>query len=95
MQTLVNATKALKKIQSGKKVHITTYKDFCKRKNFNIPEFKNEYQFSTQPNMVLQLMKIGNQNKITSIPFQKISRINTKNSKKAAGIEKENCICKK
>jgi hypothetical protein len=31
MQTLVNATKALKKISiQGKKVHITTYKDFCK-----------------------------------------------------------------
>jgi hypothetical protein len=71
MQTLVNATKALKKIQSGKKVHITTYKDFCKRKNFNIPEFKNEYQFSTQPNMVLQLMKIEIRTRLHRFPFKK------------------------
>ena len=42
---------------NGKKVHITTYKDFNEEeiKIFDIPEFKNEYQFSTQPNMVFPI----------------------------------------
>jgi hypothetical protein len=75
-------------------VHIT-YKDFCRgNQNFNIP-VQNEYQFSTQPNMVLQLMKIEIRTRLHRFPFKKNIGISTKNSKKAAGIEKENCICKK
>lgn len=41
----------------GKKVHITTFKDFNAEdiKKFEIPEFKSHYQFSTQPNMVFTI----------------------------------------
>ncbi|MFV8363322.1 8-amino-7-oxononanoate synthase [Flavobacterium sp. ZT3P35] len=93
MQTLVNATKALKKkFQSeGKKVHITTYKDFCKEeiKNFNIPEFKNEYQFSTQPNMVFAINENwkSEQDYIDSLS-KKYRDQYKRTRKKAAGIEK-------
>ncbi|MFV8268392.1 GNAT family N-acetyltransferase [Flavobacterium sp. GT2N3] len=59
LQTLHTATIALKKMFhcKGKKIHITTYKDFHKEdiENFAIPEFKNDYQFSTQPNMVFHI----------------------------------------
>ncbi|CAM3881066.1 8-amino-7-oxononanoate synthase [Flavobacterium sinopsychrotolerans] len=59
LQTLHAATTELKKIfkSKGINIHITTYKDFNKEeiKNFDIPEFKNEYQFSTQPNMVFSI----------------------------------------
>ena len=93
MQTLVNATKALKKkFQSeGKKVHITTYKDFCKEeiKNFNISEFKNEYQFSTQPNMVFAINENwkSEQDYIDSLS-KKYRDQYKRTRKKAAGIEK-------
>lgn len=38
----------------GKKVHLTTFKDFFKDdlKSFSIPEFQQQYEFSTQPNMI-------------------------------------------
>ena len=59
LQTLRSATTALKKMfqSKGKKIHITTYKDFHKEDitNFAIPEFENDYQFSTQPNMVFHI----------------------------------------
>jgi predicted N-acyltransferase len=59
LQTLSSATIALKKIfkSKGKKVHITTYKDFHKEEitNFGSLEFKNDYEFSTQPNMVFYI----------------------------------------
>lgn len=59
MKTLHEATSELKKIfkSKGTKIHITTYKDFDNEeiKNFDIPEFKNDYQFSTQPNMVFSI----------------------------------------
>jgi predicted N-acyltransferase len=59
LQTLRSATTALKKMfqSNGKKIHITTYKDFHKEDiaNFAIPEFENDYQFSTQPNMVFHI----------------------------------------
>ncbi|MDO8316991.1 MAG: peptidogalycan biosysnthesis protein [Flavobacterium sp.] len=59
MQTLHAATTEIKKIfkSKGIKIHITTYKDFDKKeiKNFDLPEFKNDYQFSTQPNMVFSI----------------------------------------
>ncbi|MFV8332319.1 GNAT family N-acetyltransferase [Flavobacterium sp. GSP14] len=93
MQTLVNATKALKKnFQStGKKVHITTYKDFCKEeiKNFNIPEFKNEYQFSTQPNMVFAINENWKSEQDYIDSLSKKYRDQYKRArKKAADIEK-------
>ena len=59
LQTIRSATTALKKMfqSKGQKIHITTYKDFHKEDitNFGIPEFKNDYQFSTQPNMVFHI----------------------------------------
>jgi predicted N-acyltransferase len=59
LQALNSATKELKKIfkSKGKKIHITTYKDFNKEEidHFSIPEFENDYQFSTQPNMVFDI----------------------------------------
>ncbi|MFV7236514.1 8-amino-7-oxononanoate synthase [Flavobacterium sp. ZB4R12] len=59
LQALNSATTELKKMfkSKGKKIHITTYKDFDKEEinHFAIPEFENDYQFSTQPNMVFAI----------------------------------------
>ncbi|SHL80394.1 8-amino-7-oxononanoate synthase [Flavobacterium xinjiangense] len=61
IKTLKIASSALKKIfeTKGKKIHITSFKDFnqAELKNFDISEFKNNYQFSTQPNMVFTIDK--------------------------------------
>jgi hypothetical protein len=55
-QTLYKAAEALKAefAQWGKKVHITTYKDFdaAQIKQFDSGTFASFYQFTTQPNMV-------------------------------------------
>lgn len=59
LQTLKSASIVLKKrFQAfGKKIHITSFKDFDidEVQIFDIPEFKNDYQFSTQPNMVFTI----------------------------------------
>ena len=59
MKALYFATTELKKIfkSKGVTIHITTYKDFSEEeiKNFAIPEFENDYQFSTQPNMIFSI----------------------------------------
>ena len=59
IQTLHAAATELKKIfkSKGVKIHITTYKDFSEEeiRYFAVPEFKNDYQFSTQPNMVFSI----------------------------------------
>lgn len=56
LKTLSIATKELKTIfkSKGKKIHITTYKDFFKDElsPFSIPEFQRHYRFTIQPNMV-------------------------------------------
>ena len=56
IQALHSAANKLKTNFAEKniKVHITTYKDFTNAeiKNFAVPELENEYQFSTQPNMI-------------------------------------------
>ena len=61
IKTLKTASSALKKLfeTKGKKIHITSFKDFnqAELKNFDISEFKNNYQFSTQPNMVFTIDK--------------------------------------
>lgn len=93
MQTLAKASTALKKIfqSQGKKVHITTYKDFCKEeiKNFNIPEFKKEYQFSTQPNMVFSINENWKSEQDYIDSLSKKYRDQYKRArKKATGIEK-------
>lgn len=55
-QTLYAAAEAIKTefVQRGKKVHITTYKDFdaTQIKQFDSKTFASFYQFTTQPNMV-------------------------------------------
>ena len=59
LQTLYSATTELKKIfkSKGVKIHITIYKDFSVEeiRNFAMPEFENDYQFSTQPNMIFSI----------------------------------------
>jgi predicted N-acyltransferase len=59
IKTLKKATEDLKhKFKSiGKKVHITTYKDFHHNtlKNFEIEEFKSNYQYCIQPNMTFSI----------------------------------------
>lgn len=59
VQTLHAAATELKKRfkSKGIKIHITTYKDFSEDeiKDFAVPEFKNDYQFSTQPNMIFSI----------------------------------------
>ncbi|MFE3846656.1 8-amino-7-oxononanoate synthase [Flavobacterium sp. LB3P45] len=61
IKTLKTASSALKKLfeTKGKKIHITSFKDFnqAELKNFDISEFKKNYQFSTQPNMVFTIDK--------------------------------------
>ncbi|MFV5698513.1 GNAT family N-acetyltransferase [Flavobacterium sp. ZT3R17] len=59
LQALKSASIALKKKfkTQGRKIHITSFKDFNtdEIQIFDIPEFKNDYQFSTQPNMVFTI----------------------------------------
>ena len=59
IETLKKASEALKIIfkNKGKKVHITTFKDFDSSEisNFNKAGFEDFYQFSTQPNMVFKI----------------------------------------
>lgn len=59
LQTLKLATLSLKnKLKSQhKKVHVTIFKDFCLADliKFDITEFKNNFQISTQPNMVFAI----------------------------------------
>lgn len=56
LKTLYLAANEIKKRckEQGKKVHLTTFKDFFEKDltPFSIPEFQHHYQFSTQPNMV-------------------------------------------
>lgn len=59
LKTLKNASKELEKIfkNKGKKVHITTFKDFPieEIKTFHQAGFKNYFQYSTQPNMLFDI----------------------------------------
>ncbi|RTZ01705.1 GNAT family N-acetyltransferase [Flavobacterium sp. RSP49] len=75
----------------GKKIHITTYKDFNSEeiKTFRIPEFENEYAFSTQPNMVFTINEAWKteQNYIDSLS-KKYRDQNKRARKKADQIEK-------
>jgi predicted N-acyltransferase len=61
LQTLKLAAAALKKTfeSKDKKIHITSFKDFHESaiKDFDIPEFKKNFSFSTQPNMVFIINK--------------------------------------
>ncbi|AWK04498.1 8-amino-7-oxononanoate synthase [Flavobacterium crocinum] len=60
IKTLHKAVNQLKKDlkESGKKVHITSIKDFTAEEIKPLQvEFKNNYTFSTQPNMVFEIRK--------------------------------------
>ena len=92
-QTLYSATTELKKIfkSKGIKIHITTYKDFSDEeiKNFALPEFANDYQFSTQPNMVFSIDENWKSEQDYIDSLSKKYRDQYKRSrKKAAVIEK-------
>ena len=93
VQTLHAATVELKKIfkSKGITIHITTYKDFSKEEiqKFSLPEFKNEYQFSTQPNMIFSISENwkSEQNYIDSLS-KKYRDQYKRARKKANGIEK-------
>ena len=56
---LKHATAELKTVfkAKGKKIHITAFKDFKENviSYFATPDFRNNYQFSTQPNMVFSV----------------------------------------
>ncbi len=93
IQAICAATTELKnKLKSkGIAIHITTYKDFSKQeiKNFAIPEFKNDYQFSTQPNMIFSINENWNSEQDYIDSLSKKYRDQYKRArKKAEGIEK-------
>jgi len=70
--------------KQGFKVHIVSFKDFeaSEIKAFKVPDFKNYYQFCIQPNMVLQFLKTGNQNRIMLMHCPKNTEINTNEPEK-------------
>lgn len=93
IQTLHTAATELKKIfkYKGVKIHITTYKDFSEEeiRYFAVPEFKNDYQFSTQPNMVFSINENWKTEQDYIDSLSKKYRDQYKRArKKAAGIEK-------
>ena len=93
LQTLKSASIVLKKkFQTfGKKIHITSFKDFDidEVQIFDIPEFKNDYQFSTQPNMVFTINENWKSEQDYINSFSKKYRDQYKRArKKAALIEK-------
>lgn len=93
VQTLHAATVELKKIfkSKGITIHITTYKDFSKEEiqKFSLPEFKNEYQFSTQPNMIFSISDHWKTEQDYIDSLSKKYRDQYKRArKKASGIEK-------
>ncbi|OAB27923.1 Peptidogalycan biosysnthesis/recognition [Flavobacterium fryxellicola] len=93
MQALYFATTELKKIfkSKGVTIHITTYKDFGEEeiKNFAIPEFENDYQFSTQPNMIFSINENWKSEQDYIDSLSKKYRDQYKRArKKAADIEK-------
>lgn len=90
---LHEATKELKKQYKSKgiTIHITTYKDFSKTQieNFETCEFKNDYQFSTQPNMIFYINENWKIEQDYIDSLSKKYRDQYKRArKKAVGIEK-------
>ena len=93
IQALRAATTELKNIfkSKGITIHITTYKDFSKDeiRKFTQPEFKNEYQFSTQPNMIFSINENWKSEQDYIDSLSKKYRDQYKRArKKADGIEK-------
>lgn len=93
IRTLKQATIALKDIlkSEGKKVHITTFKDFYSDeiKNFDSGDFQNNLLFSTQPNMVFKINPEWKSDQDYVDALSKKYRDQYKRArKKAIGIEK-------
>ncbi len=94
IKALYTASKQLEKEfkLSGKKIHITTFKDFyaADLNNFIIPEFKKNYIYSAQPNMVFDIQKnwISEQDYIDAL-LKKYRDQYKRARKKAIGIEKK------
>lgn len=93
IKTLKKATEDLKhKFKSiGKKVHITTFKDFHHNtiKSFKIEEFKTNYQYCIQPNMTFSIPNHWKTEQDYIDSLSKKYRDQYKRArKKAIGIEK-------
>ncbi|MFC6876276.1 GNAT family N-acetyltransferase [Flavobacterium myungsuense] len=86
------ATSLIKILKKEKiKVHLLTFKDFYQEdlKTFNLSDFNHFYQFSTQPNMVLQVTKNWKTENDYINSLSKKYRDQYKRArKKAEGIEK-------
>lgn len=93
IKTLHKAINQLKKDlkTSGKKVHITSIKDFTSEEIEPLQaEFKNNYTFSTQPNMVFEINKNWNSEQDYIDALSKKYRDQYKRArKKADGIVKQ------
>lgn len=93
IKTLHKAINQLKKDlkASGKKVHITSIKDFTAEEIKPLQaEFKNNYTFSTQPNMVFEINKNWNSEQDYIDALSKKYRDQYKRArKKADGIVKQ------
>jgi len=74
----------------GKRVHITTYKDFDSREIGEFgPDFKKAYRFSTQPNMILNIRNSWKNEQDYIDAFSKKYRDQYKRArKKSLGISK-------
>lgn len=74
------------------KIHITSFKDFTEEeiKKFKLPEYENNYLFSTQPNMVFTIPKNWNSEQEYIDALSKKYRDQYKRArKKIEGIEKK------
>ena len=72
----------------GKKIHITSFKDFDEEeiKHFDISEFKHDYQFSTQPNMVFTINENWKSEQDYINSLSKKYRDQYKRARKKAGV---------
>jgi hypothetical protein len=79
----------------GTKIHLTIFKDFSEDgvQDFNNPEFKSFFRFTTQPNMIFQIKRLGIPLTITSPIKLKNTETNTKGTKKKQkGLRKESYL---
>ncbi|MNP96490.1 hypothetical protein D3C85_90740 [compost metagenome] len=93
LKTLKKAVEELKEIfkSEGKKIHLTTFKDFYADEInlFDLPEFKNNLNFSTQPNMVFTIRENWKKEQDYIDALSKKYRDQYKRTrKKAIGIQK-------
>lgn len=93
IKTLHKAVNKLKKDlkENGKKVHITSIKDFTEEEIKPLQaEFKNNYTFSTQPNMIFEIHESWKTEQDYIDALSKKYRDQYKRArKKSEGIEKQ------